>query len=715
MKEKEEYHIDSAIELRLRAEERLGGKTATAHPQGTEEEPLRLQHELQVHQIELEMQNAELRKTRDELEAVLEQYTDLYDFAPVGYFTLDRSGTISRVNLTGASLVGVERSLLVGRHFGHFVTVEARPAFTDFLGKVFRSPVKGECDMTLLINENDLRSVEVEGVAAPSGQECRIALIDITERKWAEVALRKVEEAAVEALRKTEDAAEVALRKVEETVYNALQNLDEVEALPRMIAAAANEARKTVVEATNEARRKVTEAAKSAEALRREQGVTDVAFEKGKLLAETARQKVEDATVAARQKMGARTDVHQTWAEASEKLRQEKVSADATSQAKSLFLANMSHELRTPMTGILGMLQLALGENLSSVTRSYLQSTMNSANSLLRILNDILDMSKLEAGKLTIEERPFSPQLCISEVVNNITPEILRKGLEFVVSVDKSMSNIMVGDEMRLKQVLINLIGNAVKFTDKGKVEIRVTAGRGTSDGKREFTFAVSDTGIGVPDDKKEVLFQTFSQVDASHSRRYGGTGLGLAISKSIVELMGGMISFASEVGVGSTFSFTIPLKETDLEHDALPTDDSILPEMITTIQEREKPRVLLAEDDSTIREVIGLMLKTANYDVDVAEDGLKAVEMWEKGGYDIVLMDVQMPRLDGFGASRAIREKEQEHGGHTPIVAMTARAQKEDEENCLAAGMDAYISKPINFKKSLQVIGDIIKQTATP
>jgi PAS domain S-box-containing protein len=312
MNEKKKYHIDSVTKLRLRAEERLGGKTATAHPQGTEDELLKLHHELQVHQIELEMQNEELRKTRDELEASLEQYTDLYDFAPVGYFTLDRTGTISRVNLTGAGLVGVERSLLVGRPFVCIVSVEARPAFAEFLGKVFTSPVKEECEVALLKKQNDLRYVEVEGVAAPSGQECRIALIDITERKRvqvalrkveeaAEVALRKVEEAAEVALRKAEEAAEVALRKVEETVYKALQNVEAIEALPLMIAAATNEARQKVEDATNEARRKVTEAAKSAEVLRREQGATDVAFEKGNLLAEIARQKVEDATAAVRQ------------------------------------------------------------------------------------------------------------------------------------------------------------------------------------------------------------------------------------------------------------------------------------------------------------------------------------------------------------------------------------------------------------------------------
>jgi signal transduction histidine kinase/PAS domain-containing protein/ActR/RegA family two-component response regulator len=712
MTERKEQQINSD-ELRRRAEERLGEKTGTARLPGAVDETLRLNHELQVHQIELEIQNAELCKVRDELETSLEQYTDLYDFAPVGYFTLERTGTISRVNLTGAGLLAVERSRLVGQRLRHFVTVEARPDFNAFLEKVFTSPAKETCEVELLHKENDPRYVLVEGVAAQSRQECRVALTDITEKKLAEVALRKMEEAAEVALRKVEEAAEVALQKVEVTVYKALENADALEALPQTIEAAANEARKIVEEATKEACRKIIEAAKIAEALLRVQGVTDL--KKGEQSAEIARHKVEDATVTAGNKVNARTLVHQTWAEASDKLWQKKVSAEAASQAKSQFLANMSHELRTPMTGILGMLQLALGENLAPSTRRYLHSTMNSARSLLRILNDILDMSKFEAGKLTLEEQPFSPQLCFSEVVNNVTPEILRKGLDFVISVDKDMPKIMVGDELRLKQVLINLIGNAIKFTDKGKVEVRVTAGEVTSDGKREFTFAVSDTGIGVPSDKKEALFQTFSQVDASHSRLYGGTGLGLSISKGIVELMGGTISLVSEVGVGSTFTFTIPLKETDLEHDDLSADDSFLPEEVTTSQEVERPRVLVAEDDSTIREILGDLLKMANYDVDIAEDGLKAVEMWEKGGYDIVLLDVQMPRLDGFGASRAIREKELEKGGHTPIVAMTAHSHKKDEANCLAAGMDAYISKPIDFKESLRVIGDIIKKTATP
>lgn len=328
MTERKEQQINSA-ELRRRSEEL--------------NESLRLRHELQVHQYELERQNAELCKVRDELVTTLEQYTDLYDFAPVGYFTLDRTGTISRVNFTGSGFFGGKRSRLVSSRLEDFFTDEARPAFNAFLERVFTSPAKESCEVAVLKGENGPLFVQVEGLATPSRQECRIALIDITDHKLAELALRKVEEAAEVALRKVEEAADVALRKVEDTVYNALENADAVEALSQTIAAAANEARKLVEDATKEARRKVIEASEIAEALRREQRVTDL--KKVEQSAGIARQRVEDATVTARQEIGARTHVHQTWAEASDKLRQEKVSAEAASQTKSQCLANVNHEL----------------------------------------------------------------------------------------------------------------------------------------------------------------------------------------------------------------------------------------------------------------------------------------------------------------------------------------------------------------------------------
>jgi PAS domain S-box-containing protein len=605
MTEKKIPQIDGA-ELRHLAEERLRENRGTANPPGTEDEHLRLHHELQVHQVELEMQNAELRQTRDELETALEKYTDLYDFAPVGYFTLDRIGDIRSVNLTGAGLVGVERSRLVGRRFGLFVANDSRPAFTAFLERVFTSSNKEAGEMTIRKEGDHPLCVQVEGMAAASGEECRIVVIDVTERKLAEQALLLAKEAA-ETLRIKKEAAD-ALSLVRE---------------------------------------------------------------------------------------------------AAETFHLENEIAEKTARLKSQFLVNMSHELRTPMTGILGMLQLALAEEMTPVLRDFLETTLSSSNSLLRILNDILDMAKVEARKLIIEVKPFSLRECLTQAVDIITPEVRRKRLDFAISVAEEVPDTVVGDNVRVRQVLINIIGNAVKFTELGKVTVLLTAGKATSSGRREFTFIVTDTGIGIPDDKKDLLFRAFSQVDPSLTRGYGGTGLGLAISKEIAELMGGTISFVSEGGKGTAFSFTIPLEE----HDVLPAAKSLSSEMTTVAPKGERtPRILLAEDEPIIRQVLELMLKKSNYNLDFAEDGQMAVEMWGKGGYDLVLMDVQMPHLNGFEATSIIREKERVNGGHTPIVAMTAHAQKEDEERCLAAGMDAYISKPIDFKRCLQVIDDVIK-----
>jgi PAS domain S-box-containing protein len=575
--------------LRRRAEERLNALAPEAQPHRTDDETRRLLHELQVHQVELEMQNAELRQARDEVETALENYTDLYDFAPVGYFTLDRDGAVRAANLTGASLLGIERSRLIGRRFGLSVAQENRPAFTAFLEKVFTSRTKEACEVTLLNERNIPFIVQIEAMASDSVQECRLALIDITARRQTEEALRLEKESA-------------------------------------------------------------------------------------------------------------------------EALRLEKESAEATSRAKNQFLANMSHELRTPMTGILGMLQLALGEDLDPTPRGYLETALSSARSLLRILNDILNMAKIVAGKLVIEEKPFSPRGCVIEAVDIFTPEVHRKGLDFATSVAEEVPYMVAGDSVRLRQVLINLIGNAVKFTERGKIAVHVTAGKTTSDGKREFTFAVTDTGIGIPDDKMDLLFRAFSQIDDSHSRIYGGTGLGLAISRQIVELMGGTITCESEEGVGSTFTVTIPLGEAGLECNPLSGADYLSSATTPPPPEGKRiPRLLLAEDDPTSREVLSLMLERLGYHVDFAENGLKTVEMWENGAYDLVMMDIQMPRLDGFETSRAIRDKEREHGGHTPIIAITAHVRKEDLQCCLIAGMDAFIAKPIDFKKCVKVIRELL------
>jgi len=389
--------------------------------------------------------------------------------------------------------------------------------------------------------------------------------------------------------------------------------------------------------------------------------------------------------------------------------------ADTATQAKSQFLANMSHELRTPMTGVLGMLDLALAGNLEANQREFIETAQSSARSLVRILNDILDLTKIEAGKFSFEAKPFSIRKCLENTINILVPVARGKGIGLDLTVAEGVPETLVGDQTRINQVLTNLAGNAVKFTEKGNVELRVTAGGRTSDGKLEVIFTITDTGIGIPADKKHLLFSVFSQVDDSHSRIYGGTGLGLAISKEIVERMDGTIGFTSEEGKGSIFSCTIPLGETETEQAATIAAAQTAPaDGAPRLAEIIKQRLLVAEDDPTIRQVLGLMLQRSNYEIDIAEDGGQAVEKWENGRYDLILMDVQMPGMNGFEATAAIREIERARGDHIPIIAMTAHALKEDEDRCLAAGMDGYVSKPIDFKKSLQVIGDMLDKKSS-
>jgi signal transduction histidine kinase/ActR/RegA family two-component response regulator len=695
---------DSCTALRCRAEERARDEAETDQPVGTWEDPLKLHHELQVHRLELEMQNVELRQTRDELEAVLGQYTDLYDFAPVGYVTLDREGTISRVNFTATSLAGAVRSRLIGRNFRLFVAYQDRPVFTAFLGRVFVSLAKETCEVALLKEGNSPLFVQIEAVVAASGEECRIALFDITASKL----IREVEAAAREALQKIEESVTSALFKVEKSAAEALlmvagltASSQEIIEVARLKVEEATEiAGQKVEKASEVARLKVEETAKT---LQLDDEATGVAVQKVKNAIKIAHLIVEKAAGVARRAVLAEAT--------NQEIRKEKESAEAATRVKSQFLANMSHELRTPMTGVLGMLDLVLLGNLEAEQREFINAAHASARSLVLILNDILDMTKIEMGKFSIEAKPFSLRKCAESTFNILFPAAKNKGLAFHLIVADNVPETLIGDKTRLNQVLTNLGGNAVKFTNLGKVEMGVAAGGSTSDGRREITFTVTDTGIGIPADKRDRLFQVFSQVDESHSRSHGGTGLGLAISKEIVESMGGTIRYESEEGVGSTFSFTVPLREGRPESDVLSAINSHSPETVTAPEGEKIPYILLAEDDPNNRMALGLLLKWAKFRIDFAEDGLKAVEMWETGKYDLVLMDIQMPLLNGFEVTRAIREKEQQRGGYTPIIAMTAHAFKEDEERCLASGMDSFISKPLDIDKCIKLIGQIIQQ----
>ncbi len=378
--------------------------------------------------------------------------------------------------------------------------------------------------------------------------------------------------------------------------------------------------------------------------------------------------------------------------EAKEALRRARDAAEAASRAKSEFLANMSHEIRTPMNGVLGMLDLALDAADESERRECVATARSSAESLLVIINDILDFSKIEAGKVEVETVPFDLGEQLSQVMRTLAAPAARKSLALDLQVAPGVPPRLTGDPLRLRQVLLNLVSNAIKFTHEGSVTLRVERAEALAGERLRLT--VIDTGIGIPADRQVQVFEAFAQQDSSTTRGYGGTGLGLSIASRLSELMGGQISLDSEQGRGSAFTVDLPLRRAagKAVADAAP----VSPEAGEAGSGKELS-VLLVEDHPVNQKVTCVVLERAGHRVCVAHNGVEAIEKVAEGGFDLVLMDMQMPVMGGVEAARLIRQMEQELGRlPVPIFAMTANAQEEDRVACLDAGMNDFLTKPL-------------------
>jgi signal transduction histidine kinase/ActR/RegA family two-component response regulator len=378
-----------------------------------------------------------------------------------------------------------------------------------------------------------------------------------------------------------------------------------------------------------------------------------------------------------------------------DELEQARARAEDSSRVKSEFLANMSHEIRTPMNGVLGMTELALGSEPPEEIRECLQTIQRSGEALLALINDILDLSKIEAGRLEIESAPFGLADTLRDVRALFVPRAREKGVALECRVAAGVPDALVGDPVRTRQVLTNLIGNAIKFTDRGEVVVTVVREHAEGDAV-VLHFAVRDTGIGIPADKQAHIFEPFAQADGSTTRRYGGTGLGLSISRELAQRQGGRVWVESEEGRGSTFHFTARFAVATGTESRPAVEPPVAVSAPGPGRDPRPLRVLLAEDNPVNRRIAIAMLERRGWVVVVAEDGAQAVAAVEREAFDVVLMDVQMPNLDGFEATAVIRRREAATGEHVPIVALTAHALLEDEDRCLAAGMDAFLSKPL-------------------
>ncbi len=552
--------------LREKAEKSLKIKISKMKLNISEVEAMRLFHELEVHQIELEMQNDELLFAIEQTEIATEKFIELYDFLPSAYFNLSKEGNVISVNLSGSQLLGKERINLINSRLGFFISDDTKPVFNLFLEKVFENKIKESCEVVLLSDEAKPSYILFTGRISEDNNQCHIIGLDITERKLIEMELLKA-----------------------------------------------------------------------------------------------------------------------------------KSESQAANKAKTDFLANMSHEIRTPLNGIIGFTDLLMKSNLDDIQKIYMSTINESANTLIHIVNEVLDFSKIEAGKFELEIAETNLFELLNQVINLFKYQTMQKKIDLILNIDDNVTQFIKADGIRLKQVLVNLLSNALKFINSGAITLDVNETPSSNKCYSTINFSVKDTGIGIEESNREKIFESFIQGDTSTSRRFGGTGLGLTISNQLLYLMGSKLNLKSKLGQGSNFFFTVKFKRVchkgisavgcnDLEND----DEKNL------LENLNYNKILIVEDNKINMFLAKTLIKRIipNCKIIEAIDGNEAVEKYSMEQPDIILMDIQMPNKNGYEATDEIRKINVSK--NTPIIALTAGILKEEKEKCFESGMDDYLPKPI-------------------
>lgn len=683
--------------LRKKANELLKKKTERPAMPLSEASVLKLIHELEVHQIELELQNDELRKSKQrEAELATDKYIELYDFAPIGYFTLDAEGKITDLNLSGAILLGKNRIDLKNSRFRHFISNDTVQEFDLFIKRVFAARSKENCEITLITRASYPIFLFLSGISDESGSHCFISATDITRYKQSEEALRKSEEKYRSIFENIPDVfyqvnlSGVILDIAPSVKTNFEYNREEL----------INRPIEDLYFNPEDGRMLLSEILKNGKIRDYEMKFMTKSGEV-KFVLVTA-QLIPDVKGNPSHIDGLIKDISERIL-AEEELILAKQKAEESDQLKSAFLANMSHEIRTPMNGILGFAELLKDPALpEKKMEMYINIIQKSGIRLLNIINDIIDISKIEAGQMNFElsETDINEQLEYIHLF--FKPEVELKGIKFQANTGlKDEKAVVYTDQEKLYAVLTNLIKNAIKFTHSGSIEFgykMIESSSETIENHLQLRFYVKDTGTGINPDQMKIIFERFRQASNVPSRHYEGAGLGLSISKAYVEMLGGEIWAESQAGKGSVFYFTIPYYPVLQQQKR-----NIAPELLKFDSEKlYKLNVLIAEDDENSSTLIKTVIKPYCEKIIEVKTGFEAVEACEKNAaIDLILMDIQMPQMDGYEAIRQIRQFNRK----VIIIAQTAYGYSSDRQKSLDVGSDYYIAKPIDMNSLLSII----------